>query len=48
MPSRDFSAQGAPANVALDFVQLFKALGGGWELTFADPPFRAGLLSAQR
>jgi len=35
-------------NVALDLVQLFKALGGGWELTFPDPPFRAGLVSAQR
>jgi outer membrane protein TolC len=35
-------------NVALDLVQLFKALGGGWELTFPEPPFRAGLVSAQR
>jgi NodT family efflux transporter outer membrane factor (OMF) lipoprotein len=35
-------------NVALDLVQLFKALGGGWELTFPDPPVRAGLVSAQR
>jgi NodT family efflux transporter outer membrane factor (OMF) lipoprotein len=35
-------------NVALDLVQLFKALSGGWELTFPDPPFRAGLVSAQR
>jgi NodT family efflux transporter outer membrane factor (OMF) lipoprotein len=35
-------------NVALDLVQLFKALGGGWELTFPDPPARAGLVSAQR
>jgi len=25
-------------NVALDLVQLFKALGGGWETTFPDPP----------
>ncbi len=24
--------------VSLDLVQLFKALGGGWELTFPDPP----------
>jgi NodT family efflux transporter outer membrane factor (OMF) lipoprotein len=24
--------------VALDLVQLFKALGGGWETTFPDPP----------
>jgi NodT family efflux transporter outer membrane factor (OMF) lipoprotein len=35
-------------NVALDLVQLFKALGGGWEQTFPDPPTRAGLVSAQR
>jgi NodT family efflux transporter outer membrane factor (OMF) lipoprotein len=35
-------------NVALDLVQLFKALGGGWEQTFPDPPSRAGLVSAQR
>jgi outer membrane protein TolC len=25
-------------NVSLDLVQLFKALGGGWELTFPDLP----------
>jgi NodT family efflux transporter outer membrane factor (OMF) lipoprotein len=25
-------------NVSLDVVQLFKALGGGWEETFPDPP----------
>ncbi|MBY0381341.1 MAG: efflux transporter outer membrane subunit [Xanthobacteraceae bacterium] len=25
-------------NVALDLVQLFKALGGGWETAFPDPP----------
>ncbi len=41
-------APGAPANVALDLVQLFKAPGGGWEQTFPDPPFRAGLVNAQR
>jgi NodT family efflux transporter outer membrane factor (OMF) lipoprotein len=35
-------------NVALDLVQLFKALGGGWEQTFPDSPSRAGLVSAQR
>jgi NodT family efflux transporter outer membrane factor (OMF) lipoprotein len=35
-------------NVELDLVQLFKALGGGWEQTFPDPPVRAGLVSAQR
>jgi hypothetical protein len=41
MPSRDFSPR-RPANVALDLVHLFKALGGGWKLTFPDPPFRLG------
>jgi hypothetical protein len=25
-------------NVSLNLVQLFKALGGGWELTFPDLP----------
>jgi hypothetical protein len=25
-------------NVSLDLVQLFKALGGGWETTFPDVP----------
>jgi NodT family efflux transporter outer membrane factor (OMF) lipoprotein len=35
-------------NVALDLVQLFKALGGGWEQTFPDPPFRAGLVTVQQ
>jgi outer membrane protein TolC len=25
-------------NVALDLVQLFKALGGGWETSFPDVP----------
>jgi NodT family efflux transporter outer membrane factor (OMF) lipoprotein len=34
-------------NVSLDLVQLFKALGGGWELTFPDPPIRATLVNAQ-
>src|SRR5262249_18159467 len=28
----------SPTTVALDLVQLFKALGGGWETTFPDPP----------
>ena len=28
-------------NVSLDVVQLFKALGGGWEETFPDPPIVA-------
>jgi len=35
-------------NVSLDLVQLFKALGGGWELTFPDPPAPAALVDAQR
>jgi NodT family efflux transporter outer membrane factor (OMF) lipoprotein len=35
-------------NVALDLVQLFKALGGGWELTFPDRPVHAELVNAQR
>jgi hypothetical protein len=26
------------ANVALDLVTLFRALGGGWEQTLPDPP----------
>ncbi len=35
-------------NVSLDLVQLFKALGGGWELTFPDPPVTAGLVTVAR
>jgi NodT family efflux transporter outer membrane factor (OMF) lipoprotein len=35
-------------NVALDLVQLFKALGGGWELTFPDRPVHAGFVNAER
>jgi NodT family efflux transporter outer membrane factor (OMF) lipoprotein len=35
-------------NVALDLVQLFKALGGGWELTFPDRPVHAHLVNAER
>ncbi len=35
-------------NVELDLVQLFKALGGGWELTFPDRPVHAELVNAQR
>jgi outer membrane protein TolC len=35
-------------NVALDLVQLFKALGGGWELTFPERPVHAELVNAQR
>jgi NodT family efflux transporter outer membrane factor (OMF) lipoprotein len=35
-------------NVALDLVQLFKALGGGWELTFPDRPVHAHLVDAER
>ena len=33
-------------NVSLDMVQLFKALGGGWETTFPDPPLPDGQVVA--
>lgn len=35
-------------NVSLNLVQLFKALGGGWEQTFPDPPAAAGLVNASQ
>lgn len=33
-------------NVSLYLVQLFKALGGGWELTFPDAPPQAAVVLA--
>jgi NodT family efflux transporter outer membrane factor (OMF) lipoprotein len=35
-------------NVSLDLVQLFKALGGGWELTFPDIPTNAEVAVSDR
>jgi outer membrane protein TolC len=35
-------------NVSLDLVQLFKALGGGWELTFPDLPRNAEVAVSDR
>jgi NodT family efflux transporter outer membrane factor (OMF) lipoprotein len=36
--SADQQYAASTTNVALDLVQLFKALGGGWETDFPDPP----------